>query len=131
MSQVFEQFVVMKPDQMLDELKVSPDIYQQLDERYDQFRSHTLVSGFRFTGDWPTWEKHPAGDEMVVLLSGEATFLLRRESGDESIALKEPGEFVIVPRDTWHTARIDQPTTMLFITPGAGTRNEESPVPGT
>ena len=28
-----------------------------------------LVMRFDFTGDWPTWEMHPAGDEVVTLLS--------------------------------------------------------------
>jgi mannose-6-phosphate isomerase-like protein (cupin superfamily) len=121
---------VQKPDLLLDQLRVSSDIYQQLDEQYDRFRSHTLVSAHEFTEDWPTWEKHPAGDELVVLLSGQAVFLLRRESGDESVELKEAGSFVIVPKDTWHTALIDRPTSMLFVTPGEGTRNETFPTAG-
>ena len=28
---------------------------------------------------------------------------------------------IIVPRDTWHTARVHRPARMLFITPGEGT----------
>lgn len=127
MPRVFDHFVVLKPDLLLDQLQVSPDIYERLDEQYDQFRSHTLISAHQFTQDWPTWEKHPAGDEMVVLLSGRAEFIFRKASGDESVELKEAGSFVLVPRDTWHTARVSEPASMLFITPGEGTENETDP----
>jgi hypothetical protein len=30
---------------------------------------------------------------------------------------------VIVPKGTWHTARIEHKAKMIFITPGEGTRN--------
>lgn len=130
MPTVFDHFSVLKPDLLLDQLKVSSDIYQKLDERYNGFRSYTLISAHEFNEDWPTWEKHPAGDEMVVLLSGRAEFILRRHSGDETIELEETGSYVIVPQDTWHTARIGEATSMLFITPGEGTQNEISPQVG-
>lgn len=131
MPTVFDHHAILKPDLLLDELKVSPEIYQQLDDLYNGFRAHTLISAHQFVEDWPTWEKHPAGDEMVVLISGRANFLLRRESGDESVVLEEPGSYVIVPRGTWHTAHIAQTTRLLFITPGEGTQNAISPPEGT
>jgi quercetin dioxygenase-like cupin family protein len=40
------------------------------------------------------------------------------------VSLTEPGSFVIVPKGTWHTARIAKPTSMLFVTPGEGTQNK-------
>ncbi|MBV9190616.1 MAG: cupin domain-containing protein [Betaproteobacteria bacterium] len=70
---------------------------------------------------WPTWERHPAGDEIVCLLSGRATFVL--EDG-KRIDVGEPGEFVIVPKGTWHTAKTTVPTKMVFVTPGEGTENK-------
>jgi mannose-6-phosphate isomerase-like protein (cupin superfamily) len=127
---VFDHFSVLKPDLLLDTLEVSPEVYQELDDRYNGFRSHALISAFEFSDNWPNWEKHPAGDELVILLSGRAEFVLRLESGDESTVLEEPGSFVMVPRNTWHTARINQPTRVLFITPGEGTQHAVSP-PGT
>ncbi len=130
MPTVFDYFSVLKPDLLLDTLEVTPEIYQELDDRYNGCRSHTLISAYRFSEDWPTWEKHPAGDEMVILLSGRAEFVLRRDSGDESVILEHPGSFVIVPRNTWHTARIDQATSMLFVTPGEGTQNAVLPPVG-
>jgi oxalate decarboxylase/phosphoglucose isomerase-like protein (cupin superfamily) len=69
-------------------------------------------------------ERHPAGEELVMLLSGAATLVLEDESGQEqSVHLSDPGSYVLVPRNVWHTARTSVPTTMLFLTPGAGTEH--------
>ena len=127
MPKIYDEFVVLKPDLHMDQIAVSPELYEQLDTDYGDFRSHTLISAHQFTEDWPTWEIHPKGDEMVVLLSGRAVFVLKRDSGEESTELSIPGSFVIVPRGCWHTARISEPTNMMFITPGEGTLNETTP----
>jgi hypothetical protein len=34
---------------------------------------------------------------------------------------------VVVPRNTWHTARVSGTTRMLFITPGEGTEIRADP----
>ena len=34
---------------------------------------------------------------------------------------------IVVPRNTWHTAKVSEPTQMLFVTPGQGTINAEHP----
>lgn len=126
-SRLADVFAVLKPDLSVKPVKVSPGIYEELDERFDQFRGHVLISEYPFTGDWPSWERHPAGDEVVVLLSGEVEMVLRTDAGDESVMLGEAGAYVIVPAGTWHTARISEPTRMLFITPGEGTGHSEAP----
>ncbi len=127
MPTVYDHFAVLKPDLLLDQLKVSPEIYQTLDTRYNGFGSHTLIAAHEFDSDWPTWEIHPAGDEMAILLSGDITFVLRQDTGDRLIKLEKPGAFLIVPRNTWHTARVGKSANVLFITPGEGTLNETSP----
>ena len=48
--------------------------------------------------------------------------------GEDVVTLSEPGYYVIVPRGVWHTARVREPTQMLFVTPGEGTENREEPV---
>jgi mannose-6-phosphate isomerase-like protein (cupin superfamily) len=65
---------------------------------------------------------HPAGDEIVCLLSGRASFEF--EGRGHVAELSEPGSYVIVPKGTWHTAHTTVPTRMLFITPGEGTQNK-------
>lgn len=124
MKSLFDTYVVVGPGFAATEVPVSPGVFEELDRRFDDFRGHQLVSAFRFEADWPTWEMHPEGDEVVVLMSGRAEMVLDREGRHEAVTLSEPGQHVLVPRGTWHTARIAEATTMLFVTPGEGTRNE-------
>lgn len=120
-------FVVMNNEFQIDELPVTDTIYAELDERYDGFTGHLLIACHSFDGDWPTWEIHPHGDELVCLLSGDAEMILRSSTGDVVQRLSDPGAFAVVPADTWHTAKVYAPTTMIFVTPGEGTENREIP----
>jgi mannose-6-phosphate isomerase-like protein (cupin superfamily) len=117
-------FVVLKPDQRAALVQNSPGVFEELGRRFSGFKDHVLVATFTFDADWTTWERHPAGDEIVCLLSGRATLVLDRDGRHDTIELLEPGEFVVVPQGTWHTARTRVPTNMLFVTPGEGTENK-------
>jgi mannose-6-phosphate isomerase-like protein (cupin superfamily) len=105
----------------------SPDFYQELDAEFNEFKGHTLISHFSFDEPWPSWEMHPKGDEFVYLVEGDTDFVLLRDGREEIVRIRVPGDYVAVPRGVWHTARPNAPTTMLFITPGEGTLNEEEP----
>jgi uncharacterized cupin superfamily protein len=76
------------------------------------------------TGDssWTTWERHPAGEEVVVVLAGRLTLVQDLEGVEHRVDLVE-GHAAINPRDVWHTADIDEPCRVLFITPGRGTEH--------
>jgi len=115
-------FVVVNPDHSATPVAVTPTIWQELNQRFDQFKGRVLFSCFSFDSDWETWEMHPAGDEIVCLLAGRASFEF--EGRGHVGELAKPGEFLIVPRATWHTAHTNVPTTMLFVTPGEGTQNK-------
>ncbi|PKM26759.1 MAG: cupin [Gammaproteobacteria bacterium HGW-Gammaproteobacteria-13] len=82
-----------------------------------------LMSAFSFSADWPSWERHPAGEELVMLLSGSAVLLLEEANGERELLLDMVGNYVLVPQGVWHTARTTQPSTLLFLTPGAGTEH--------
>ena len=82
-----------------------------------------LMSAFSFSEPWATWERHPEGDELVMLLAGAVTVVLEVQGEEKSVALTDPGAYVLVPRGVWHTARTSVPTTLLFLTPGAGTEH--------
>lgn len=120
------RFAVLDPALRVHEAEVGPGLYAELDRRFDGFRGHVLVAEHAFTGDWEGWECHPAGDELVYLLEGRATLCLMTGEGEQQQSLRA-GEYVVVPAGTWHTARIPEPTRMLFLTPGEGTLNRESP----
>ena len=126
-QQISSSFVVLGPEFSADTLPVSDDFYARLEKAYGDFAGYALISCHGFETDWPTWESHPKGDEFVVLLAGAAEMVLAQEGGDNSVHLNEPGEFVIVPRGVWHTAKVSKFARMLFVTPGEGTENLEQP----
>lgn len=80
-----------------------------------------LVSMYRFTESWPTWEVHPNGAEVVVCITGRMTLHQEHADGSTNTVELKPGEYVINPPGTWHTADIDGEAEGLFITAGAGT----------
>ena len=120
-------FVVLDDRFNASVVELTPDLYTRIDEEFSDFKGHLLISSYAFDEDWPTWEVHPAGDEFVILVSGDADLVLARDGGDETIRMTEPGTFVIVPHNTWHTARIRKTSIMMFVTPGEGTVNAERP----
>lgn len=120
-------FVVLDQSFKADVVPVTPQLYERIDEEYKDFAGHLLLSSYTFTEDWPTWEVHPAGDEFVVLVSGDVDLVLAGGEGDDITRMNKRGTFVIVPRNTWHTARVHSPAVMMFITPGEGTENREEP----
>ena len=118
---------VIRPDMSGSIKAVTPTFYEELGDEYGDFAGHVLIQRADFDADWPTWEIHPHGDEFVYLLCGDVDFVLSRDNVERIVRVQEPGSYVVVPRNTWHTARPRKPTSMLFVTPGEGTLNAESP----
>jgi mannose-6-phosphate isomerase-like protein (cupin superfamily) len=115
----------LRPDCSIEKLPVDATFWSRLmGGELGDFRHEYLVTCFSCNADWSNWEMHPQGDEIVALMSGAATLVL--ESGDgtrREVELTQPGSFALVPRGTWHTARVSTATTMFFITPGEGTQH--------
>lgn len=85
-----------------------------------------LVTRSSQTRDWPTWEMHPAGHEILILLSGRMDLILDEADGPRRIVL-ETGSAFVVPPGTWHTAKVAEVSELLAITAGQGTRHAETP----
>jgi mannose-6-phosphate isomerase-like protein (cupin superfamily) len=83
----------------------------------------TLVTVGTGEGDWPHWEMHPLGDEVLVLLDGSVRMVFERAGGDEVIDMA-PGATLVVPQGTWHRAVEQRGLRMLFLTYGAGTQHK-------
>ncbi len=81
-----------------------------------------LVMVFEGRGSWDNWERHPAGDEVVICLSGRMTVIYETDAGDVRVELG-PCEAMINPAGAWHTADIDEPVRLMTITPGLGTEH--------
>ena len=82
-----------------------------------------LVMTFAQEATWTTWERHPAGEEVVVLLSGRVDLVQEVDGAERRIELR-PGQAAINPPGVWHTADVHEPGVGLFITPGAGTEHK-------
>ena len=89
------------------------------------FHNEYLVTVHQQRENWTSWEMHPNGDELVCLLDGHVRFVLEHDGGTKRIELRDGGDFIVVPKGTWHTADVAAPSRMLFITAGEDTRHRE------
>ncbi|HEX9082088.1 MAG TPA: cupin domain-containing protein [Holophagaceae bacterium] len=123
-----QTFLVVDAGLGVHPVPVGPTLYEDLDARFSGFQGCLLVAEYAFDQDWSTWERHPAGDEILYLLEGAAELLLRMPDGIRSRSFDQPGEALVIPRGTWHTARVKGGRArILFITPGEGTANAADP----
>lgn len=115
-------------EQMVREMrvsKVSPDI-----DAASAMRCMRLLGSFNdsamglvsFEGQ-TGWECHPAGDELLYYLEGEAELCIITEAGEVRRTVRK-GDAVQIPKGLWHTQRTLAPVRLFFITPAGGTRNE-------
>ena len=69
------------------------------------------------------FKKGEVDRKAVYLLSGDVEMILGRVQRQRRVRLNTPGSFALVPKATWHTAKVRAPSAMLFVTPGEGTEN--------
>jgi mannose-6-phosphate isomerase-like protein (cupin superfamily) len=119
------RYVKLDADDRGREVAVDAEFWPQIDLR-PEYAHGRLVMVFEFVADWPTWEVHPAGEELVCVLEGAMTLILRLPEGDRALEVGA-GQSVLIPCGTWHTARLAQRCRALFVTPCAGTRNAAAP----
>ena len=82
-----------------------------------------LVTTHTFTEDWTSWEMHPAGEEVVLCLTGAMTLHQEFTDGHCEAVTICAGEYAINPPGEWHTADIAGAASALFITAGLGTQH--------
>jgi uncharacterized cupin superfamily protein len=81
--------------------------------RYD---STWETQTFSFTGAGDHQERHPDGDELALVLDGVCDVILDTDDGEHAVRLRA-GQACVIPRGTWHRGAIQEPATILFITP--------------
>jgi mannose-6-phosphate isomerase-like protein (cupin superfamily) len=90
----------------------------------------TYREGGVFVGHWAgksEWERHAAGDEIVMVVDGETTIYFLTDEGEAAAALRR-GEFTIVPRGTWHRFETPDAVKVLSVTPQPTDHSPELPV---
>ncbi|MEU9519761.1 cupin domain-containing protein [Streptomyces sp. NPDC048224] len=79
-----------------------------------------MVMVFDGEGPGDHEERHPAGDELVVCLSGSVTVTRDVDGVPDPVRLG-PGEATVNPAGVWHVVDMDGPATILAVTAGLGT----------
>lgn len=101
-------------------LPVTDDFWARIETSPAATRS--LMAVYPTTADWPHWEMHPEGDEVLVLLEGHVEMLLDN-GGSQRTAEMQAGATLIVPAGVWHRALVRTPGRLLGLTYGAGTQH--------
>jgi mannose-6-phosphate isomerase-like protein (cupin superfamily) len=114
-------YVHLRPDESAVTMEGGAKFWAGIAERRDLDRGH-LMGKTGQTKDWDHWERHPAGEEILTLLSGELELVLDMPGGEQRAVLRA-GQTFVVPRGVWHRGIVRQPGQLMFITPGAGTEH--------
>jgi mannose-6-phosphate isomerase-like protein (cupin superfamily) len=119
-------YLRLRGDASIEPLAADDTFWERLAAgRLGTFHNEYLVTCHVMDADWTVWEMHPRGDEIVCLVSGSVTFILERHGGNQAVELNDAGSYVIIPRGTWHTAKVHGPTRMIFITAGEDTEHRK------
>jgi len=114
-------YLHLRPDDSALAMEGGARFWAGIAERRD-LEEGRLMGKTGQTEDWDHWERHPAGDEILVLLSGELELVLDLPGGEQR-ARMAAGETFVVPKGIWHRGIVHKPGELMFITPGAGTEH--------
>jgi mannose-6-phosphate isomerase-like protein (cupin superfamily) len=79
------------------------------------------IGVFRFSGSAP-WERHPDGDELILVLEGGGEITVLTEDGPVRAELR-PGRLFVCPRGLWHRPVATPSMTALYVTPFEGSEH--------
>ena len=71
-------------------------------------------------------EMHPDGDEVLYLIDGKVRVTLETDPVQKLKMF--PGDGMIVPKGVWHRVDILEPSQIVYLTPGPGSKYR--PLPG-
>jgi hypothetical protein len=76
-KQILSNYLHVRDGGKTDAISVSDSFWEELAQgAYPQLDQGRLMTAFTFSEPWSTWERHPAGEELVMLISGAATVVL-------------------------------------------------------
>jgi uncharacterized cupin superfamily protein len=106
----------------LPDFEWSAEYLEAYRRRFAGGREGRLVCVIAQDATWDGWERHPAGEEVVYLVSGRVDIVQDLDGAHHVVELR-PGDAIVNPTNVWHTARVHEPGLALFITPGDGTEH--------
>ena len=116
-----ETYLELRDGGAVEKIDVTPQFWPDLQSGRRALHGR-LVMASPLREDMTHWEVHPAGEEILLLLSGKMTVVLEG-SPDEKFAL-QPGEAFVVPRGRWHRLKVAEPGELVFMTEGDGTEHK-------
>lgn len=72
-----------------------------------------VVASFQGQG---CWERHPAGEELVQIVDGEAELTMMTDDGPQTMTITK-GQLLVVPTGTWHRFTAQEGVTLMAATP--------------
>lgn len=72
------------------------------------------------------WERHPNGDEIVMVLDGETSLILLDGNQERKNTLKK-GELIVVPKNAWHRFESPKGVKIMTVTPQPTDHQIEKP----
>lgn len=114
-------YIHLTPDEGARAIEGGDRFWAGIQERRDLDEGR-LMGVIGQSADWDHWERHPAGEEILTLLSGEMELVLDMPECEQRTVVKA-GETFIVPRGIWHRALVQEAGRLMFVTPGAGTEH--------
>lgn len=124
LTDLMQNYLSLKTNGEIEKLEGGEQFWGKSGEELDKLGEDWLITEFESTEDWQSWEMHPAGEEIVYLLRGAADLILEKDEVRKKIELRGKG-LVIIPPETWHTAKIFEPSVFLIITLGKDTQHRQ------
>ena len=121
-SSLLSTYLRLRPDSSIETLPAEGFWQQLMGGQLGNFHHEYLVTTSPYSANWPSWECHPLGEEIVCLLSGRVTLIQERDGAVHRVELSKAGDFAMNIRGTWHTADVHEESLLLFITAGEGTQ---------
>ncbi len=79
-----------------------------------KYRDGSIYIGY-FSGS-SDWERHNGGDEIVYVLEGKTDLFILNNQTETKYELSD-GEYIVVPKGTWHRFVTQGPIKSLTVTP--------------
>ena len=92
---------------------------ERANESLGSYDNRSLGIG-RYTVGSSPWERHPNGDELLLVTDGELEIEVLQADGSAERAVIPEGGLFVVPRAHWHQLTAKQSVTVFYASPSDG-----------